>query len=171
MSKQEKEYEEMHLGELSAEWRELQAILETADLEELDTLDLDKAFKRIKEARVSKIANCLKLFKYYEGIALGIAAQIDKLKTYKERTERRHEKIQQWLEFNLGPEESFQFDNGEIGWRKSTSVEPTEKGNAVPEAYARIKWEPNKIKMANDLKMGVEIPGWQLVSKNKLKIR
>ena len=62
MTIHEKTLENLNLMELTQEWRELQAILETAADEEIDTLDLNLFLSKINDARLVKISNCLKLY-------------------------------------------------------------------------------------------------------------
>lgn len=54
----------------------------------------------------------------------------------------------------------------------STAVVPTEDNvNAeVPEQYARIKREPDKVLLGNDLKLGATIPGWKLETRKNVRI-
>lgn len=160
-----------NLYELTKEWMEIKNLLENANDEELDTLDLNIAFSEINEARHKKIENCIKLFKSFEVLADSIKAERKRLSEYQARVDARAERIKLWLEYNLLAGESFQFPTGEIGWRKSKSIKPTTENAPIPECYQRVSIEPNKTLMTQDIKSGATIPGWALVEEIKLNIR
>lgn len=56
--------------------------------------------------------------------------------------------------------------------RVSTAVVPTEDNLNIefPDQYARLKREPDKTLMGNDLKLGATIPGWKLENRKNITI-
>lgn len=95
-----------------------------------------------------------------------------KLAAKRRAIENRAERMRQYLEYEM---RACQFEEIDTGIRKLKfaktpwSVE-IDEGIELPEEYVRIKREPDKKKLADDLKAGKQIDGVRLVQSERLRI-
>lgn len=80
--------------------------------------------------------------------------------------------LRDYLASCIGEGIKYDGDTFKLSWRRSEKVEVIDE-KEIPEIYIKTKVEKSvdKISIKNDLKVGCEIPGVCLVSKNNLQIK
>ncbi len=128
---------------------------------ELDTLEL---------AREEKV---LAIARYLVGErveAAAVKAQADRLAKRARVHANRADRLLRYLDANLPEGQKLHDDVVQIGWRSSTAVEVFDLGK-VPQAFVRVTEAPDKKAIGEALKSGVEVPGAELVTRNRLQVK
>lgn len=134
---------------------------EVLGFEELEALQME---------REKKIKNVVLWIKDMNAEAEMVKAEKQKLANRQSAIERKADSVKQFLSRYLNEGEKLKGGNFAISWRKSESVEISDE-NLVPDAYIRIKSEVDKTELKKALKLGLDVPGAELVTKNNLQIK
>ena len=128
----------------------------------------------LEEAKDSK---CLAVAAYLRGEeaeANAVQAVIEGLKRRQERHKNRAAGLKNYLEMHADPGKNLSDARVEIKWRKSTPVDILDE-KLLPKQYWRVKPapkpEPNKVKIAADLKLGEKVPGARLLQRLNLTVK
>lgn len=126
-------------------------------------------FCQLDMDRNAKIENIGLWIKDLKADAEAIRAEELLLSGRRRAKENKLEKLKSWLSYALDGEK-FETAKLRISYRKSQSVEADL--DKLPDKYLRFRDpEPDKKKLAADLKAGKEIPGAVLIEKQNLQIR
>lgn len=130
-------------------------------------------FKELEALKVEKTEKI-------EGIGLWIKnllAEADMVKSEKMKLalrqtqlEKKAEALKQYLADHMDESEKIKTGNLSIGWRSSEAVDVINEA-IIPDAYIRIKSEVDKAELKKALKLGIEVPGAQLLKKQNLQIK
>lgn len=142
---------------------ELEIDEETGEILNADELD---ALQMERDIKIENIALWIKNLK-----ADAEAYKKEKESFYqKERVAKnKAERLKNYLEYVLDGER-FKTDRVTISYRKSAAVEISDPG-AIPGEYMRVKTEPDKAKIKDELKGGNKIPGAALLEKVSIQIK
>lgn len=126
-------------------------------------------FCQLDMDRDAKIENVGLWIKDLKAEAEAIRAEELLLSGRRRAKENKLEQLKSWLSYALDGEK-FETAKLRISYRKSQSVEADL--DKLPDKYLRFRDpEPDKKKLAADLKAGKEIPGAVLIEKQNLQIR
>ena len=162
------EIDKMRLIDYTAEYLSLIDAMSYAD-DELQQEQIAALLDAIEEKRDDKLEKCAWVYREYLAEENALDAEIERLKTKKERATRNAEKLKNYIAFCLQGEKvktkTFSFS-----FRKSESVEIM---GEVPEQYQRVKTitEPDKALIKTDLKSGADLEFAKLVTKSNLQIK
>ena len=141
--------------------------LELDEETKLDTLD-SIAWNSDYE---NKVENYIKVIKNIESDVEARKAEIKRLTELNKADERKNDRLKEILKesMNLTGHERVDTPLFKVSFRKSQAVEVDE--TALPEAYKVATWKPDKKRLKEDLKNGLEIIGASLVERKNLSIR
>lgn len=126
-------------------------------------------FMQLDMEKDEKIENVGLWIKDLKAEAEAIRAEELLLSGRRRAKENKLEQLKSWLSYALDGEK-FETAKLRISYRKSQSVEADL--DKLPDKYLRFRDpEPDKKKLAADLKAGKEIPGAVLIEKQNLQIR
>lgn len=126
-------------------------------------------FMQLDMEKDEKIENVGLWIKDLKAEAEAIRAEELLLSGRRRAKENKLEQLKSWLSYALHGEK-FETAKLRISYRKSQSVEADL--DKLPDKYLRFRDpEPDKKKLAADLKAGKEIPGAVLIEKQNLQIR
>lgn len=165
----------MNLYELTSEWAYLRTLLADiqAGKEDVEPSDIEKALNDVQGDRLRKFDGCARMILNLDAEAGAVGAEIERLKTRRERIEANAERLRQWVAANMLPGEKIETPIGRLSVRESEGVVPKEKNTPIPEAYQRTKITvtPDLKTMGVDLKCGADIPGWYIEKRLNLQIK
>lgn len=133
----------------------------------------DAGLAALEELELSRDQKALACAAY----ALGCFAEADAVEMNAKRLAdraRMHRnqgvRLTNYIEANLPVGTKLRDDRVSLGWRKSTAVEVTDE-SLIPEECWRVKREIAKSEISAALKEGREVPGAQLITRNRLSIK
>lgn len=133
-----------------------------------------EALEALTEAREAKIEAIALYIKELDAETAAVKAEADKLSKRAKSTERKADRLREYLKANLleAGERSFSTSRCKLSFRQSTVVELTE-GVELPEKYTTVKTtvSPDKKAIKVALDAGEAIDGAQLVTKDNLQIK
>lgn len=132
-----------------------------------DTDELDSRFAELEMAREQKILNTAAYIKNVEAEAEAIRSEEIALAKRRKTNENLANRLRALIERNAQGEK-FKNARVQISWRKSEAVSII---GEVPEMYSRVKIEPDKSKIKDELKKGAELPFAILEEKQNLQIK
>jgi len=164
----------MNLYELSTRFEDQVERLHALEASNVEGEEFDEAIKDLfdaEEKRDEKIANCIAFVKNLESEKLAIEAEIERLKQKRDKAQKAIFWMEGWMTKCL---QGIKWSNGvhKLGWRVSKSTEAVDEA-LTPEQYMRIvpeKREPDKRLILQDLKLGVEVPGWAIKQSCNIQI-
>ena len=147
-------------------------LLELAEIEEeLDEQTLRDTWEALALERAEKIENVLSFIKHLRHKATGCKAEAKSLADRAKGYETKADNLQAYLQSQLEEREKYESTRHKITWRKSQSVEIGVDPSELAEIYQRIKIEPDKKALLDDLKMGAEIAGVKMIEKLNMGVK
>lgn len=154
------------LYELTGQYLEIYN-MELDEETKLDTLD---SFDWETEYEI-KVENYIKVMKNIDADVEARKAEIKRLTELNKADEKKKDHLKDTLSasMNMTGHERVDTPLFKVSFRKSQAVEVDEA--VLPEAYKVATWKPDKKRLKEDLKNGLEIIGASLVERKNLSIR
>ena len=133
----------------------------------------EEAIAELDGLEMTRIAKSLAVARYLMGEraeAAAVKAQADRLAKRARIHANRADRLLRYLAANMPEGNKLHDDVVQIGWRSSTAVEVSDLG-LVPQAFVRVTEAPDKKAIGEALKSGVEVPGAELVTRNRLQVK
>lgn len=137
---------------------------EETKLDTLDSIDWQNDYEE-------KVENYIKVIKNIESDVEARKAEIKRLTELNKADEKKKEHLKETLSASMSLTGHERVDTPlfKVSFRKSQAVEVDEA--VLPEAYKVATWKPDKKRLKEDLKNGLEIVGASLVERKNLSIR
>ena len=156
----------------------IRAVLDAMADEQTETGEIDDSFifelDRLQEQRDEKLEAIGCYIKNLDAEAEAIKTEINALKARMDAKIRKSERLEEYVKNNLleNGDTKKEFPRVCFSFRKSTLVSITDV-DAIPSEYKEecIEWKPVKKEIGLALKMGKDVPGAELVTKQNLQIK
>lgn len=137
---------------------------EETKLDTLDSIDWNSDYEE-------KVENYIKVIKNIESDVEARKAEIKRLTELNKADEKKKDHLKETLStsMQLTGHERVDTPLFKVSFRKSQAVEVDEL--VLPESYKVATWKPDKKRLKEDLKNGLEIVGASLVERKNLSIR
>lgn len=137
---------------------------EETKLDTLDSIDWQADYEE-------KVENYIKIMKNLEADVEARKAEIKRLTELNKADEKKKNHLKDTLSasMNMTGHERVDTPLFKVSFRKSQAVEVDEA--VLPESYKVATWKPDKKRLKEDLKNGLEIIGASLVERKNLSIR
>lgn len=137
---------------------------EETKLDTLDSIDWQADYEE-------KVENYIKIMKNLEADVEARKAEIKRLTELNKADEKKKDHLKDTLSasMNMTGHERVDTPLFKVSFRKSQAVEVDEA--VLPESYKVATWKPDKKRLKEDLKNGLEIIGASLVERKNLSIR
>ena len=137
---------------------------EEAKLDTLDSIDWETEYE-------TKVENYIKVMKNLEADVEARKNEIKRLTELNKADEKKKEHLKDTLSASMSLTGHERVDTPlfKVSFRKSQAVEVDEA--VLPEAYKVATWKPDKKRLKEDLKNGLDIIGASLVERKNLSIR
>lgn len=137
---------------------------EETKLDTLDSIDWQTDYEE-------KVENYIKVMKNLEADIEARKAEIKRLTELNKADEKKKDHLKETLStsMQLTGHERVDTPLFKVSFRKSQAVEVDE--TVLPESYKVATWKPDKKRLKEDLKNGLEIVGASLVERKNLSIR
>lgn len=154
------------LYELTGQYLEIynMELDEETKLDTLDSIDWETEYE-------TKVENYIKVMKNIDADVEARKAEIKRLTELNKADEKKKDHLKDTLStsMNMTGHERVDTPLFKVSFRKSQAVEVDE--TVLPEAYKVATWKPDKKRLKEDLKNGLEIIGASLVERKNLSIR
>lgn len=145
-----------------------QQVLQLAEAGELDEQTVKDTLESISGEFADKARNCMMIVRQLESDSSGIKAEIDRLKSLQDQTDKSVESLKDYIKFGM---EAVGSDKLDLGLFKLTLKAPAKaveiyEERAIPDDYFAVIPEtkrPDKSLISKALKDGFEVPGAKLV--------
>lgn len=137
---------------------------EETKLDTLDSIDWNSDYE-------NKVENYIKVMKNLEADVEARKNEIKRLTELNKADEKKKEHLKETLSTSMALTGHERVDTTlfKVSFRKSQAVEVDEL--VLPESYKVATWKPDKKRLKEDLKNGLEIVGANLVERKNLSIR
>ena len=137
---------------------------EETKLDTLDSIDWNSDYE-------NKVENYIKVMKNLEADVEARKNEIKRLTELNKADEKKKEHLKETLSTSMALTGHERVDTTlfKVSFRKSQAVEVDEL--VLPESYKVATWKPDKKRLKEDLKNGIEIVGANLVERKNLSIR
>lgn len=163
----------MKLYEITNEYQSILSQLEHAEGE--DRLPLLAKLDEIAEPLESKAINLAKYINNIRATSKSIDEEIERLVRMKKAVDQRESNMVEYLEFNMKRCNITKIESPlfKIQFQKTPPKVEVINEDEVPAEYKKTKTEVSldKLKIRDEMKVGVIIPGVQLVQSEKLVIK
>ena len=154
------------LYELTGQYLEIynMELDEETKLDTLDSIDWETEYE-------TKVENYIKVMKNIDADVEARKAEIKRLTELNKADKKKKDHLKDTLSasMNMTGHERVDTPLFKVSFRKSQAVEVDEA--ILPEAYKVATWKPDKKRLKEDLKNGLEIIGASLVERKNLSIR
>lgn len=154
------------LYELTGQYLEIynMELDEETKLDTLDSIDWETEYE-------TKVENYIKVMKNIDADVEARKTEIKRLMELNKADEKKKDHLKDTLSesMSLTGHERVDTPLFKVSFRKSQAVEVDE--TVLPEAYKVATWKPDKKRLKEDLKNGLEIIGASLVERKNLSIR
>ena len=154
------------LYELTGQYLEIynMELDEETKLDTLDSINWETDYE-------TKVENCIKVVKNIDADMEARDAEIKRLTNLNKFDKKKKEYLREQVSesMKLTGHERVDPPLFKVSFRKSQAVEVDEA--VLPEAYKVATWKPDKKRLKEDLKNGLEIIGASLVERKNLSIR
>lgn len=154
------------LYELTGQYLEIynMELDEETKLDTLDSIDWETEYE-------TKVENYIKVMKNIDADVEARKAEIKRLTELNKADEKKKDHLKDTLSASMNAIGHERVDTPlfKVSFRKSQAVEVDE--TVLPEAYKVATWKPDKKRLKEDLKNGLEIIGASLVERKNLSIR
>ena len=149
----------------------LRSVLSRLEIEEDPEAydELLKALDKTLTDREEKLSGCCAYIKNLRAEIETYETEIEKLKKQLSILRNKEERFAEYVANCIGTSEEWRNGVHKIGWRESHAIEIT-NFNVLPLPYIRMKAEPDKALIKQDLKNGATIPGATMIAKKHLQI-
>ena len=156
----------------------IRAVLDAMADEQTETGEIDDSFifelDRLQEQRDEKLEAIGCYIKNLDAEAEAIKTEINALKARMDAKIMKSERLEEYVKNNLieNGDTKKEFPRVCFSFRKSTLVSITDV-DAIPSEYKEecVEWKPVKKEIGLALKMGKDVPGAELVTKQNLQIK
>lgn len=138
------------------------------DAETGEIVDVDK-YESLGMAREEKIENILLWIKNLRADAEMYKAEAKSFSDKQKSAENKADNLQGWMEKELGGQK-FKTNRVQVTYRRSESVKIDDDAK-LPEAFVRVKAEPNKAELKRFLKQGGKVEGVRLEQRTRMSIK
>lgn len=138
------------------------------DAETGEIVDVDK-YESLGMAREEKIENILLWVKNLRSDAEAYKAEAKSFSDKQKAAENKADNLQGWMESVLDGEK-FKTNRVQVTYRRSESVKIDDDAK-LPEAFVRVKAEPNKAELKRFLKQGGKVEGARLEQRTRMSIK
>ena len=140
------------------------SLYEETKLDTLDSIDWETEYE-------TKVENYIKVMKNIDADVEARKAEIKRLTELNKADEKKKDHLKDTLSASMSLTGHERVDTPlfKVSFRKSQAVEVDE--TVLPEAYKVATWKPDKKRLKEDLKNGLEIIGASLVERKNLSIR
>ena len=137
---------------------------EETKLDTLDSIDWETEYE-------TKVENYIKVMKNIDADVEARKTEIKRLTELNKADEKKKDHLKDTLSasMNMTGHERVDTPLFKVSFRKSQAVEVDEA--VLPESYKVATWKPDKKRLKEDLKNGLEIIGASLVERKNLSIR
>lgn len=137
---------------------------EETKLDTLDSIDWQTDYEE-------KVENYIKVIKNIESDVEARKAEIKRLTELNKADEKKKDHLKETLSTSMALTGHERVDTSlfKVSFRKSEAVEVDDL--LLPESYKVATWKPDKKRLKEDLKNGLEIVGASLVERKNLSIR
>lgn len=137
---------------------------EETKLDTLDSIDWETEYE-------TKVENYIKVMKNIDADVEARKNEIKRLTELNKADEKKKDRLKETLSASMALTGHERVDTPlfKVSFRKSQAVEVDE--TVLPEAYKVATWKPDKKRLKEDLKNGLEIIGASLVERKNLSIR
>lgn len=137
---------------------------EETKLDTLDSIDWNSDYE-------NKVENYIKVMKNLEADVEARKNEIKRLTELNKADEKKKDHLKETLSTSMGLTGHERVDTPlfKVSFRKSQAIEVDEL--VLPESYKVATWKPDKKRLKEDLKNGLEIIGATLVERKNLSIR
>ena len=137
---------------------------EETKLDTLDSIDWETEYE-------TKVENYIKVMKNIDADVEARKNEIKRLTELNKADEKKKDHLKETLSASMAltGHERVDIPLFKVSFRKSQAVEVDE--TVLPEAYKVATWKPDKKRLKEDLKNGLEIIGASLVERKNLSIR
>ena len=137
---------------------------EETKLDTLDSIDWETEYE-------TKVENYIKVMKNIDADVEARKAEIKRLTELNKADEKKKDHLKETLSMSMALTGHERVDTPlfKVSFRKSQAVEVDE--TVLPEAYKVATWKPDKKRLKENLKNGLEIVGATLVERKNLSIR
>ena len=140
-------------------------------LEELDKQTLADTWEALALERSEKIENVLCFIKHLKAMADMCKVEAKSLSDRSKSYDSKAESLLGYLQSQLEPREKYESARHCITWRNSQAVEIEVETSELPQIYQRLKVEPNKQALKDDLKAGATVEGVKLVDRLTMGVK
>lgn len=141
------------------------------DKDELDETTFKDTWEALALERAEKIDATLSYIKCLKSWSESCRVEQKKLKERADSYEHKAKVVTDWLSRCLQPRERFVNGRHEISWKESTETNVTVPASELPEAFRRVKIEPDKTAIKAYIQGGGTVPGCSLQKKLNLGIK
>lgn len=137
---------------------------EETKLDTLDSIDWNSDYE-------NKVENYIKVMKNIDADVEARKNEIKRLTELNKADEKKKDHLKETLSISMALTGHERVDTPlfKVSFRKSQAVEVDE--TVLPESYKVATWKPDKKRLKEDLKNGLEIVGASLVERKNLSIR
>lgn len=138
------------------------------DAETGEITDLDR-YEQLSLSREEKIENILLWIKNLRADAEMYKAEAKSFSDKQKSAENKADNLQGWMEKVLDGQK-FKTNRVQVTYRRSESVKIDDDAK-LPEAFVRVKAEPNKAELKRFLKQGGKVEGVRLEQRTRMSIK
>lgn len=126
--------------------------------------------EQLNVERERKLENIACYIKNLKSDSAALKAEIDSLEKRKRAIDKKTARLQVYLQQHINTDEKFTFPRAVISFRKNKKVEIVNEA-LIPKRLFRIKAEPNKDAIKEELAAGKKVKGCELIDSYSLQIK
>ena len=154
---------------------ELKDVLDEAEAQAVEnggeiSLILGMLLDDLHQEREQKIGNICRLYKSLLAESEMVESEYKALKERASATQNKADSLKSYLAKFVQIGENYSDSTSKISWRKSSSVDVFDPGLLTDE-FTKVKIEPDKTKIKEAIKAGVEIAGAKIVENQNIQIK
>lgn len=126
--------------------------------------------EQLNVERERKLENIACYIKNLNSDSTALKAEIDSLEKRKRAIDNKVSRLKVYLQQHVNTDEKFSFPRAVISFRKSKKVEIINE-SLIPKRLFRIKAEPDKVAIKDELASGKKVKGCEFVESYSLQIK
>lgn len=140
-----------------------------------DPVENESLMRQLSELEIDKdikLEGCCAYVKQLRGEIETVVGEIVRLRKLMDQLEKRQESFLNYMKFCLQDNQPWKKGVHSISWRKSEAIEVYDESK-IPIQYLREKlvYEADRVQAKQDIKMGAEVPGMRLISKQNIQVK
>lgn len=140
-----------------------------------DPIENSSLMRQLSELEIDKdikLEGCCAYVKQLRAEIETVVGEIMRLRKLMDQLENRQEAFLEYMKFCLPANESWKKGVHSITWRRSDAIEVYDESK-IPIQYLREKlvYEPDRVQAKQDIKMGAEVPGMKLITKQNIQVK